>query len=521
MGWSDLLGAGRLPRFALICLGVWLNAADALVTATIMPSVGVELGGYAYFSWSVAGFLVGAILAGASAGRLSEVLGLRAATALAGVLTAAGCVMSAAAPDIYVFLAGRLVQGLGTGWVSGFSMVAIALIFPERHLARVFAAISGVWGVATVLGPLVGGLYAQAHDWRGVFWLFAGQAGIFSVAALGLLRGAEGARGGPGVPWLQLGVLAAGVAAIAIADVTPGAGPAIGLVTFGMAVLVFVVWLDGRSRVRLLPVGAQDFATVVGAGYACMFLLTAASMGFAIYGPPILQTLRGYSPLWAGYVVGAESLAWTVTALLVTDASARWDAIWVRVGGLCVVASVAMLAWAMADRPLAWVLTGASLLGAGFGFSWSFLARRVMAVLSDDDRAIGTSAIIAVRQCGAAAGAALSGVAANLVGVSHGLTVETARAASLWVFASAAPLALAGAWAAFRLTGRQAPSTPSGSPSPKGGGESRLQPPSPPLRGRGTPKGWRGRRSAKADPGRKPRAARAPQARCRPRRSGR
>ena len=66
--WADLLADGRLPRFALICLGVWLNAADSLVTATIMPSVGAQLGGYAYFSWATAGFLVGAILAGASSG---------------------------------------------------------------------------------------------------------------------------------------------------------------------------------------------------------------------------------------------------------------------------------------------------------------------------------------------------------------------------------------------------------------------------------------------------------------------
>src|SRR5438067_1298311 len=95
-GWADLLADGRLPRFALICLGVWLNAADSLVTATIMPSVGADLGGYAYFSWATAGFLVGAILAGASAGRLSEIFGLRLATVLAGLLTAAGCAMSAA-----------------------------------------------------------------------------------------------------------------------------------------------------------------------------------------------------------------------------------------------------------------------------------------------------------------------------------------------------------------------------------------------------------------------------------------
>src|SRR5258708_19993935 len=77
--WAHLLADGRLPRFALICLGVWLNAADSLVTATIMPSVGAQLGGYAYFSWATAGFLVGAILAGASSGRGPHIFALPAA----------------------------------------------------------------------------------------------------------------------------------------------------------------------------------------------------------------------------------------------------------------------------------------------------------------------------------------------------------------------------------------------------------------------------------------------------------
>src|ERR1700742_2080576 len=98
-GWADLLADGRLPRFALIALGVWLNAADSLVTATIMPSVGRDLGGYQYFSWTIAGFLVGAIMAGASSGRLAEVLGLRKATTLAGIIFTLGCVIGASAPD--------------------------------------------------------------------------------------------------------------------------------------------------------------------------------------------------------------------------------------------------------------------------------------------------------------------------------------------------------------------------------------------------------------------------------------
>ena len=460
-GWGDLLAEGRWPQFALICLGVWLNAADALVTATIMPSVGADLGGYAYFSWATAGFLVGAILAGASAGRLSELFGLRSATALAGLIMLAGCVMSAVAPTVELFLAGRLVQGLGSGWISGFAMVAIALLFPERHLARVFASVTFIWGVATLLGPLFGGLVVAHGDWRDVFWLFAAQSAVFSAAALFLLKGAAGASGGPGVPWRQLGVLALGVAAIAVADLAHAPVLSVGLVLAGLGILALVVAIDHRAPVRLLPRKAGDLRTVCGAGYFAMFAMTAASMGFAIYGPPILQQLRGFTPLWAGYVIGAESLAWTFAALAVAGVTGAWDGRWIRIGALLLVVSLAILPLSLADGPLAVALIGGSLMGAAFGFSWAFISRRVLAALSDEDKAIGSSAIQAVRPAGAAAGAAISGVAANLTGFSGGLTDASARAASIWVFVAVIPLAIAGAWAAFRLTGPARAASPS------------------------------------------------------------
>ena len=110
-----MFAEGRASKFLFICLAVWLNAADSLVTATIMPKVGVDLGGYSFFSWAVAGFLMGAIVSSASAGRLSELLGLRFATTIAGIIFAVGCIISALAPNIGMFLAGRVVQGIGSG----------------------------------------------------------------------------------------------------------------------------------------------------------------------------------------------------------------------------------------------------------------------------------------------------------------------------------------------------------------------------------------------------------------------
>jgi MFS family permease len=169
--WADVLGEGRLPRFVLICLAVWLNAADSLVTATIMPSIGRALGGYVYFGWATAGYLMGLVLAGASSGVVTLRFGLRSATMAAALLYAGGCVLSATVPEIFTFLAGRMLQGIGGGWQAGISSVAIGLLFANCLLPWVYASISSVWGVAVLKGPLLDGLFNDAGSWRDVFWL--------------------------------------------------------------------------------------------------------------------------------------------------------------------------------------------------------------------------------------------------------------------------------------------------------------------------------------------------------------
>src|ERR1700679_1054243 len=114
-GWGDLFAGGRGARLAVICLGVWLNAADSLVTATIMPTVGRELGGFVYFSWATAAYMAGAILSGATAARLSARMGSRTAMVAAGLLTAVGCAVSALAPTMLWLVVGRAIQGVGAG----------------------------------------------------------------------------------------------------------------------------------------------------------------------------------------------------------------------------------------------------------------------------------------------------------------------------------------------------------------------------------------------------------------------
>jgi MFS transporter len=451
--WADVLSQGRAPRFVLICLGVWVSAADSLVTATIMPSVGRGLGGYAYFGWATAGYLLGSVMAGASAGLLAHRFGLRRATAAAAVLYAAGCVMSAAGPDIMTFLAGRALQGIGGGWVVGFCSVAIGLMFPNRTLPKVYAAITSVWGVASLVGPLIGGLFADAGAWRWVFWSFAIQGLAVGVAAFVMLPKGEDGRADARMAWRQLGLIGLGVAAIALADLAGGFIRSTALTLAGIALLLAMVWYDERATVRLLPSGAGDLRTAAGSGYAAQFLMSAASMAYSVYGPALLQTLAGLTALTAGYVVALEAVAWTVAGLIVTNLVGRWPGRMIRLGAACVVIGVGLSTLVFPTGSVLGAAVAGVVMGAGFGLSWSFMSQRVLGSLADQDRALGSAGINTVRLTGYAAGAAVAAAAANLTGVSHGLTIAIAQSAGVWVFAAVLPVAGGGLLAAWRLGG--------------------------------------------------------------------
>jgi MFS family permease len=450
--WRELLRADRVARLGLVCLGIWLNAADALVTATAMPSIVRDIGGYAYFAWPVATYLLGAIIGGASAGRLSERGGLRPAFILPALIYLAGCVVSALAPSISTFLVGRALQGVGAGLVVGVCYVAMSALFPNELWRRVLGAISGVWGIATLLGPLLGGVFAEHSHWRWLFWMFASQSFIFALAAWRLIPANRAKTENTRIPVRTLAILGLSIAGYMIAGVAEA--PAISLIALAAGTILFIVALraDSSSPARLFPHQIANIRREASRGYAALFSFCAAAIGFTVYGAAILQTLYGLSPLIAGYVIGAEAMAWTIAALVVGEFPQRWDKNCIRAGATLILAGVASFACTLDSGSLVLVLVSATTLGAGFGTSWAYVTRAILEHLPESERSVGSSAIPAVQMTGSAVGSALAGMLANALGLADGITVADATAISFWLFAAAIPVALFGWACAWRLS---------------------------------------------------------------------
>ena len=317
-----------------------------------------------------------------------------------------------------------------------------------------FGALAGVWGVASLLGPLVGGLFAAAGLWRWAFWMFGGQAVVFAIASFLLLRSdvaREGERGR--LAWRTLAVLALAILAIAAADVTTKRRPRRDrCFIVGLGLLLLAGAVNARPGEGLLPRQALRPRTTPGAGYAMVLAMSAASSAFGVYGAAILQVQYGASPLTAGYVVAMDAFGWTAAAFIVSGQPDRRHGAWIVTGASCILAGVTGLALAFASGQLALVILAATVMGVGFGFSWSLATRRVLSALPDEDRATGASAVPTVSLIGSAAGAAAAGAAANLLGLAHAFTAANAARLGPWVFAAFIPIAGAGWLAALRLS---------------------------------------------------------------------
>jgi hypothetical protein len=257
--------------------------------------------------------------------------------------------------------------------------------------------------------------------------------------------------GGSRLPVRTLLLLAAGIGGIASAGVTESLVVAFPLAGTGLVLLLAALAADRAGTNRLLPLRAADPAFPLGAAWLTYFATTAAGVALALYGPALLQHRFGLSGLEAGYVVAIEALAWSVASLSVAGSGEVWRRRLIVLGPAAILAGAIGLALLMAGPSLVAIAVAGALLGAGYGLSYAFISQRVIASFGEAERARGASAIGAVRNAGAALGAALAGIGANAADFGRGIDGANLSPVVWGAFGICIPFALAGLVAAVRL----------------------------------------------------------------------
>jgi len=339
-------------------------------------------------------------------------------------------------------LVGRSAQGFGGGLLLGLAYSAVRQVFDERLWSRAMVLVSSMWGVATLTGPAIGGIFAQTGHWRLAFWAVLPIAAGLAVLVQTQIVDKK-ARKGQRVkaPLGKICLLGVSVLTVSLASLSDrlllnGAGLLAGLV-----MTVLIARADNRASVRLFPTGSYTPATALGSLYACICLLSVG-VTTEIYIPYFLQVIHGKTPLIAGYWAALMSAGWTAGSFISSSRSTATANRLILAGPIVSAISLACLAAMMpvdslsaAGYEAGWLIVPLLGVGLGVGLCWPNLLTRVFRSAPKGQENIASAAITTLQLYAMAMGAALAGMVTNASGFTNPGGIEGARTASLALFA--------------------------------------------------------------------------------------
>jgi MFS family permease len=420
----------------------------------VLPSIVTDLGGAAFYAWATLLYTIASIIGTVCGGLVTARLDLRRSYLVGALVLLGGSVGCAIAPHIAVLLLARTLQGLGSGLLVAIAYSMVSELYVDVLRPRVLSAISGMWGVAALLGPMVGGMFAASGWWRGSFWITAPVLLPLSILAWYTLPPGESQRVPGPVPLLRLALLGIGVLGVAASGQVMSLGLRVILIGSAAILVGWAVYLDTRAANRLFPSQPLSLNTSVGTASWIFLLFGITTSQATVFLPLTVHVLYGVSLLAAGYITALLSIAWTITALYSASLLDRWVRLAVVLGPLVMVGGGVGLAVSIAHGPLPLLGLCVALMGAGIGVcfahisSWSIMAAR------PGESILTASSIPTIQSLGIAFGAAIAGLVANTAGLATDISLATVTAAATWVYQLGiiAPLVLAVlAWRLVRL----------------------------------------------------------------------
>jgi MFS family permease len=434
--WGALLRGRNGLRSLALAGGVAVHAINMFIATTILPSVVQDIGGLPWYAWNTTLFVAASIMGSSCAPLGIRWHGLRRTFLLALLVFMAGTVVCGLAPSMPWLLVGRVGQGLGGGMLLSLSYATVPLVFDQTLWPRAMALISGMWGVATLSGPAIGGLFAESGHWRWAFWAVlpvCALLGALLVTQLGPMGRDRRAR--LEAPLLRMGLLVISVLVVAAASLYASWVAQLAGVAGGLLLVCWLARMDRRARQRFLPEGAWSLGHPLGRRYAMIGLLSIG-VTTEVFVPYFLQVLHGQSPLHAGYLSALMSAGWSLGPVLSA----------VSLAGLYVF---------MPDPAAPAALLATLLLGVGIGVGlcWPHLLTGVFRAAPANQQNIASAAITTLQLYAIALGASVAGMVANAGGFTEPGGWQGARQAA-WavygVFAFAPALAIRLGWRARR-----------------------------------------------------------------------
>jgi MFS family permease len=421
--WGELFRGERGLYSALIIGGIAMHATQILVIAIIMPTIVADIGGAVYYTWAAMLYTIGSIVGASSTAIIWSKFGARNGYALGAGVFALGTASCALAPDMGALIVARAVQGWAGGLVAGGGTALIASLYDARLRTRILAISQGTFTVCHLGGPVVGGLFAAIHWWRGSFWLMVPFMLVFAILARFRIPDrldTEATQGGAArFPLFRLSTLAIGVCCVAATGPADSAVIRVALIVAAVSLVGLAFRLDRNAVNKLFPSRALSLNAPVGLALWILSLHAMSQTSVTLFLPLLLQVVHGVSPIFVNFVTIIISLGWTVGSFWASGWSGERERVALWSGPLFAFAALLCITWGSRLPGLEVLIFGAFTMGLGIGVYNVHLVARTMEGAAEGEQRTTAAALSSVRSLGTAFGAAIAGVIAHSAGLGN------------------------------------------------------------------------------------------------------
>jgi EmrB/QacA subfamily drug resistance transporter len=401
--------------FAALLLVLLLASLDQTIVSTALPTIVGDLGGINHLSWVVTAYLLASTIVTPLYGKLGDLYGRKLVLQAAIVLFLIGSALCGISQNMTELIAFRALQGLGGGGLMVTTVATVGDLVAPRDRGRYQGYFGGVFGVSTVIGPLIGGFFVDHLSWRWIFYINL-PIGLVALGVIAVAFQARGDRLRHKIDYLGAALLAGGLSAVVLftslggTTYDWGSTPMIVLAVLGVVLLVLFVFAEMRAAEPILPLTLfknRTFALTSAIG----FIIGVALFGSITYLPLYLQIVRGHTPTASGLLLTPLMAGVLITSIgsgAIISKSGRYKAF--PIAGTAVAALALLLLSRLAVTTPIWVTALYMLvLGLGLGMVMQVLVLAAQNAVPYELLGVATSGSTLFRQIGGSIGVSIFG----------------------------------------------------------------------------------------------------------------